>query len=89
MKYRPTPFNITTVILIVVIIRYFIIENKDPDYDKHGWIAAFTIIPSFLLGIVLLITDFILQRVYKTKKYLWFFMVEGSIIAGLLIIRYV
>jgi hypothetical protein len=85
MKYRPTPFNISTAIFIAVIIWYFINSNKNPNFDKHGWNAVFTLIPSFFIGGILIISDLVIQSKFRTKKYQWILIIEGLIILGMII----
>jgi uncharacterized membrane protein len=80
MKYRFSPFNILCGMFIGVIIWYFMHAIMETNFDRHGWSAVFTLMPSIFLAIIFFIGDFVIQRLFKTKKYQWVIILEGSII---------
>jgi len=75
MKYRPTPINIGSAILII-----WSFFKYDSGNDPEGWrILAFILLVGFVaLG---LLVDFVIQKF--SKKYVWIFTIEILIICGI------
>ncbi|HXP49433.1 MAG TPA: hypothetical protein VN922_05740 [Bacteroidia bacterium] len=78
-KYKPSPFNILALIFTGCVVFYFIKASGNEYYDKHGWEAAFVLLPSMLSAIVLSTLDLILQLAIKLK-YKWVLIIELSLI---------
>ena len=73
IRYKLTPFNIISVLIIgLVIWNYY-----SSDFDSMGW-KEFASIFFISIGLTGLLADLILQ--FSAKRYLWIFITEGCIV---------
>jgi hypothetical protein len=76
MKYRPTPLNITSTILLVWILWSY--SQSKGDSFGFGAMWVMFVVGACVCGLV---TDFVVQRL--SKKYLWTFGTETILILAL------
>ena len=76
MKYKPTPINVGSAVLIIWSLWEYNSENDPEGWGKVGLILLFGFV------VVGLFVDFIIQRF--SKKYLWTFIIEIFIICGII-----